>query len=80
MGHHGVIIVSDKIAVAFDLLYYLERAAKLQVGVAVPSANIIRSLIGFSTDVQHSTARCWFGEKVDFFNHAGLAEERHESQ
>lgn len=31
MGHHGVISVSDKIAVAFDLLYYLERAAQLQI-------------------------------------------------
>lgn len=31
MGHHGVISVATNVALAFDHLYYLERAAQLQV-------------------------------------------------
>ncbi len=31
LGHHGVVVTSDTMAKAFDDLYYLERAAQLQV-------------------------------------------------
>ncbi|KAK7072710.1 hypothetical protein SK128_012519 [Halocaridina rubra] len=31
MGHHGVVSVAPTISMAFDLLYYLERAAELQI-------------------------------------------------
>lgn len=31
MGHHGVVVTSETMAKAFDDLYYLERAAQLQV-------------------------------------------------
>ncbi|KAG0728408.1 Adducin-related protein C1289.14 [Chionoecetes opilio] len=31
MGHHGVLSVANSVAVAFEHLYYLERAAQLQV-------------------------------------------------
>lgn len=31
LAHHGVIVVGPTVAQAFDLLYYLERAAELQV-------------------------------------------------
>jgi len=31
LGNHGVIVVAESVAMAFDELYYLERAAQLQV-------------------------------------------------
>ena len=31
MSHHGVIVVADTVALAFEKLYYLERAAQVQV-------------------------------------------------
>jgi len=31
MGSHGVLVVADTVALAFERLYYLERAAQVQV-------------------------------------------------
>ncbi|KAK4313341.1 hypothetical protein Pmani_015295 [Petrolisthes manimaculis] len=31
MGHHGVVVVAQSVALAFDNLYYLERAAQVQI-------------------------------------------------
>jgi ribulose-5-phosphate 4-epimerase/fuculose-1-phosphate aldolase len=31
LGNHGVIVIGETVAMAFDELYYLERAAELQV-------------------------------------------------
>lgn len=33
MGNHGVVMVAPTVALAFDNLYYLERAAEVQVSL-----------------------------------------------
>ncbi len=53
LAHHGVIVVGSSVAQAFDHLYYLERAAELQIKAM--SANTPLRLVPH--DIAESTAR-----------------------
>jgi ribulose-5-phosphate 4-epimerase/fuculose-1-phosphate aldolase len=63
LRHHGVIVVADSVAEAFDDLYYLERAAQVQVmaaglgGAAVMPEEVARATAAQFADRKASAER-----------------------
>jgi len=57
MGNHGVMILGDTVAEAFDTLYYFERAATTLI-LAYSTGQKLRVL---SDEVAEKTARAWEG-------------------
>ncbi len=55
MANHGVLVVGDSIAEAFDILYYLERACQTMM-LAYASGQTLRVL---PDDIAEKTARGW---------------------
>jgi ribulose-5-phosphate 4-epimerase/fuculose-1-phosphate aldolase len=55
MGNHGVLVVGDSIAEAFDALYHLERACRTLL-LAYASGQPLSIL---PPDIAEKTARCW---------------------
>jgi ribulose-5-phosphate 4-epimerase/fuculose-1-phosphate aldolase len=55
MGNHGVLVVGDSVAEAYDVLYHLERACRTLV-LAYSSAQPLRVL---SENIAENTARAW---------------------
>jgi ribulose-5-phosphate 4-epimerase/fuculose-1-phosphate aldolase len=55
LGNHGVLVVGDSVAAAFDELYYLEKACELQV-LALSTG---RPLAVLPDDVAELTCRQW---------------------
>lgn len=64
MGNHGVIVVAPSVAQAFDELYYLERAAELQL-LAMSSG---RELALISDEVAARTCAQWNDYPTEFSN------------
>jgi len=57
LAHHGVIVIGDTIAQAFDDLYYLERACEVQV-IAMSTG---RPLKRIGDNMAGSVFECWSG-------------------
>lgn len=55
MGQHGILVVGDTVADAFDRLYYLERACK----TLVLAYSTCQPLNVMSNDLAEATARAW---------------------
>jgi ribulose-5-phosphate 4-epimerase/fuculose-1-phosphate aldolase len=55
MGNHGVLVVGDSVAEAFDALYHLERACQTLV-LAYATGQPLRVL---SDEIAEKTAQCW---------------------
>lgn len=65
LAHHGVIVCGDLVANAFDDLYYLERAAMLQV-LALSTGRTVRRI---AQPVAAATARQHAGERLQSVLH-----------
>lgn len=55
MGNHGVLVVGDTVAEAFDTLYHIERACRTQV-LAYSTGQPVAVL---PDEIAERTARCW---------------------
>ncbi len=55
MGNHGVLVVGDTVAEAFDALYHVERACQ----TLVLAYSTGQPVVTLSDEVAESTARCW---------------------
>ena len=66
MGNHGVMVVADSVAKAFDDLYYFERACETYITAL--STGLPLNVV--STEVAEKTAAQW----DDYINRVGLAD------
>lgn len=58
MRGHGVLVVAETVALAFDLLYYFERSCRNQ-WLAIQAATNERELFAISDDIAEKTAQQW---------------------
>jgi ribulose-5-phosphate 4-epimerase/fuculose-1-phosphate aldolase len=65
LGNHGVLVVGDTVAEAFDDLYYLERACQTLV-LAYSTGQKLKVL---SPEIAEATARGWEDYKDSAFSH-----------